>query len=389
MPASSQRSFESAIGEPASRVLKFMGPRGKSIGAAWRREVGALGLRPDELLLNTRLDFLEWSNRLRRSRYHDLRKGIQEFGRGIAQQGIRLDLAVAAFDRLFEISLSRLIRDTSKWMSPALALSRLHALIGFWAVSGYMGHSAAEGEWLTDARAGEGRGASPEITNIYEQERRRLSRDLHDDIGHDLILIKLYLESMALESGATHVKEVQPRISEAIAIVSHAIDAVRRLVLDLGPAVFENLGFLPAVRSYIAKFSERSKIPVTLREGDLPSTIPSTHQVALYRVLQGALSNVLEHASAKHVTVSLGSQSGSALIMVIEDDGIGFNLGAAQQRGSFGLTTMRERVEVLGGRIHWQSRHATLSSRGHGTRIEIDLPLRVAAKSELRHAKAN
>ena len=170
------------------------------------------------------------------------------------------------------------------------------------------------------------------------------------------------------------IEGARARVTEAIALVSHSIDAVRRLVLDLGPAIFEDLGFLPAVRSYVSQFSSRTKIKVTLRAGFLPEGIPMTHQVALYRLLQGALSNVLKHAAAKNVKVSLGSMKGAVLIMVIEDDGIGFDPGAKRGSRSFGLTAMRERVEVLGGKIHVQSRAAT-ATKLHGTRIEVDLPL--------------
>src|SRR4029077_17802232 len=122
---------------------------------------------------------------------------------------------------------------------------------------------------------------------------------------HDLMLLKLYLEMIALDNGAADLGQIQSRIAEAIALVSHAIDSVRRLVFDRGPAVFEDLGFVPAVRPYISQFSARSKIKVTLKEGYLPAEVPSSHQVALYRLLQGALSNVLKHAQAKNVKVSL------------------------------------------------------------------------------------
>jgi two-component system sensor histidine kinase DegS len=185
---------------------------------------------------------------------------------------------------------------------------------------------------------------------------------------------------IALDVKKNALRSVEPRLSEAISLVSHAIDSVRRLVLDLGPAVFDELGFLPGVRSYVQQFSSRTKINVSLKEGYLPAEIPMSLQVAIYRLLQGALSNVLKHASAKNVKVSLGSRQGSVLILVIEDDGIGFVSCAETGRQSFGLTAMRERVEVLGGRIDIQSRAAGPLAKDHGTRIEVDLPLPGAAK---------
>lgn len=210
----------------------------------------------------------------------------------------------------------------------------------------------------------------PKVTE--SAERRRFSQDLHDQIGHDLVLIKLHLEMIAMEHDQNQPANVQPRIAEAIALVSQAIDALRRLVFDLGPAVFDELGFLPAVRSYARQFSERSKIQVKVRAGYLPKDIPMSHQVALYRLLQGALSNVLKHASAKNVRVSLRSRNCSMIVMAVEDDGVGFDPSA--RANSFGLTAMRERIEALGGKIEVKSKPATPMARRHGTTIRVGLP---------------
>lgn len=344
----------------------------------WQRQMNALDLQPSTLLEGVPRDFARLAELLRISTYPAFRQKIQGFGEELAHRGVSLSRAVAAFNRLFEICLPDVAQNVSKRATPILALARLHALVSLLIVSGYTGQWAAGKKTLVEASLSEAEdrrhGASAYVTRIYEQERRRLSQDLHDEVGHDLMLIKLYLEMIALDH-REELMEVQPRVVEAIALVSHAIDSVRRLVLDLGPAVFEDLGFVPAVRSYIGQFSARTKINVTLREGYVPAEIPSSHQVALYRLLQGALSNVLKHASAKNVKVSLGSMKDSVLIMVIEDDGVGFNVTETPERRSFGLTAMRERVEVLGGKIHVQSKVATPVAKVHGTRIEIDLPL--------------
>ncbi|MCU1338099.1 MAG: hypothetical protein JWO19_3680 [Bryobacterales bacterium] len=380
MPGISQRKFYSAVRGPSAEALDILAPHSNEIFTAWQREIQPLGLQPEDVLAGTSIDFGLLAERLRTSTYPAFRQTIQRFGEQLAQRGVSLSRAVAAFNRLFETCLPAVAQHASKRATPVLALARLHALVNLLIVSGYTGQWAAGKKTLVEASLSEAedrrKGASAYVTRIYEQERRSLSHDLHDEVGHDLMLIKLYLEMIALDNkAASESSEVQPRVVEAIALVSHAIDSVRRLVLDLGPAVFEDLGFLPAVRSYIGQFSARTKINVTLREGYLPAEIPSSHQVALYRLLQGALSNVLKHASAKNVKVSLGSMKDAVLIMVIEDDGVGFDATSEPGRRSFGLTAMRERVEVLGGRIHLQSKVATPVAKTHGTRIEIDLPL--------------
>jgi len=378
MPGISQRRFYSTIRRPSAEALEILAANSDDIFATWQREVRALGLPLNEFMPATAMNFAQLADKLRKITYPAFRQRLLQFGELLAQRGVRLDIAAAALNRLYEICLPCLIQDLPERATPILALARLHALVHLLIVSGYTGQWAAGKKTLVEASLSEAEdrryGASAYVTRVYEQERRRLSHDLHDEIGHDLIIIKLHLEMIALSNNGKDL-EGETRLTEAIALVSHAIDAVRRLVFDLGPAVLEHLGFLPAVKSYISQFSARTKINVRLREGYLPVDIPTSHQVAIYRLLQGALSNVLKHASAKNVNISLGSMKDIVLIMVIEDDGVGFDPTSRSRRHSFGLTAMRERVEVLGGKMHLQSKPATPLAKNHGTRIEIDLPL--------------
>jgi len=376
MPGISQRRFYSTIRGPSTEALEILAPYSGEISALWLREIQSLGLPASRLLGRGLLDFAQLASALRDATYAGFRQGLQNFGEELAHQGARMDRVVGSLNRLFEICLSVLQRTVPKRATPVLALARLQALVSLLIVSGYTGQWAAGKKNLMEATLSEEEGrrhvASAYVTRIYEQERRRLSQDLHDEIGHDLILLKLNLEMMDLENQG--VERIRPRLAEAISLVAHSIDSVRRLILDLGPAVFEDLGFLPAVKSYISQFSARTKIKVTLRDSYLPAEIPSSHQVALYRILQGALSNVLKHAHAANVKVSMGSMKDAVLIMVIEDDGAGFDVTSKTGR-RFGLTAMRERVEVLGGRFHVQSKPAWPANKIHGTRIEVDLPL--------------
>jgi signal transduction histidine kinase len=223
--------------------------------------------------------------------------------------------------------------------------------------------------------------ASAYVTNVYEQERRKLSHDLHDDIGHQLLLLKLYLELICTDANKGGVPRLSQRLDEALGLVSNAIDSVRRLVLDLGPAIFDELGFLPAIRFYARQFSSRTAISVTVRADELPEDLPASHQVALYRVLQGALSNVVEHARAGRVKVTIEVSDRKRLIMVVEDNGVGFDPSSVSGR-SFGLTAMRERVAVLGGTLQIESSTASSQDRKTGTRVSVKLPLPEASRDE-------
>jgi len=379
MPGILQRRFYSTIRAPSAEALELLASRSANIDAKWRSEISALGHEQFAILAGTPLDFSQLAGQLRKATYPEFKRHVRQFGQALSQAGIRIGVAVATLNRLYEISLQNLLRVVPRRKRLVLALARLHALVGLILVSGYTGRRLEGEQTILDAgSAGEKirrHGASAYVTRIYEQEWRRFSQDLHDEIGHDLILIKLYLEMIALEHKETRLEDIQPRIAEAIALVSHSIDAVRRLVLDLGPAVLDDLGFLPAIRSYLSQFATRTRIKVALQEGPMPKDIAMGHQVALYRVMQGALSNVMKHASAKNVKVSLGSRTCSVLMMVVEDDGIGFDTTARVGRRSFGLTAMRERVEVLGGKFQVHSKPAGALTKSHGTRIEVDLPV--------------
>ena len=376
MPGLSQRKYQETIQRPSAQALALLAPFSKEIFAKWKRDVRSLGIDSQDFLGRSGLDFKQFSEDLCRSSLPTFRKQIQDFGNALAQCDIKLDDATGALHRLLEICISSLAEREEEG---ALALTRLHAQLVLLIIAGYADSKSASKpprqKTIPSISEERRHDASVYVTKVYEEERKRLSRDLHDEVGHDLVLIKLYLEMISLDTNKKEFQGIRPRLNEAIALVSHAIDSVRRLVLDLGPAVFDDLGFLPAVRTYTSQFSSRTKISVQLREGYLPENIPMSHQVALYRLLQGALSNVLKHASAKSVKVSLGCMKDSVLILVIQDDGVGFDTSARLGKGSFGLTAMRERVEVLGGRIHIQSMPAGSMSKFRGTRIEIDLPL--------------
>jgi signal transduction histidine kinase len=369
-----QRQLYASFREPSSDALELVSPHAGRILSEWRDEVRFLGLNAGSVLPGKTYTFLDIASALRNSGYSAFQKRLRRFGSKLAQRGVGLPELVAAYNRLLEVLLSDLIQIVPQSTVMLVALTGLHSLAMPLLLAGYTGIEPPG--VFTEERATEEvihRRERSRANGLYEQERRRLSRDLHDQIGHDLVLIRLYLEMIAMEQNQNKPGNVQARIAEAIALVSQAIDSVRRLVFDLGPAVFEDLGFVPAMRSYARQFSARTSIHVRLEAGRLPEDIPMSHQVALYRLLQGALSNVLKHASAQNVRVSLKFKNPSMIMMVVEDDGVGFDTRA--RANSFGLTAMRERVEALGGKIEVESRPAKAMAKRHGTTIRVGLPL--------------
>jgi signal transduction histidine kinase len=379
MPGISQKRFDSTIKGPAAEALDVLSSHSKEVLGLWTAAIRDLGLTPSDFAPIARLDFGPLAEGLRSTTFASFRAGVGSVALRLAGRSIGVDRVLGALNRLFEISLVFVARNRPNRATVMLALARLHALIELLLISGSTSQTSGRKTTIMEASLTEAEhrvhGASAYVTKIYERERRRLSHDLHDELGHDLIMIKLYLEMISMDLKRPNPPEIEPRLHEAIGLVSHSLDSVRRLVLDLGPAVFDELGFLPAVKSYAAQITARTKVNVTVQEGYLPNDVPLTHQIALYRLLQGALSNVIKHSQAKNVRISLGSMKDSVLIMVIEDDGVGFDPAIRPGRRSFGLTAMRERVQVLGGRIHVQSWRSNGPHKKHGTRIEVDLPL--------------
>jgi signal transduction histidine kinase len=223
--------------------------------------------------------------------------------------------------------------------------------------------------------AGYGEERSARLNRLDDRERQKLSADLHDEVGADLIVLKLYVELIAVKLAKRSSTPLAPKLREALVLIAHAIESVRRLTLDLGPALLD-LGFLPAVRLFVRQFSARTHIKVVLEEeGSTCVSMPASHETALYRVLRGSLSNVAKHSQARNVTVTLRGAE-DLFVMIIEDDGVGFDMVHQNPDESFGLTAMRERIRGLRGRLHIESGAAERPKGKAGTRVEVHLPLR-------------
>jgi signal transduction histidine kinase len=150
------------------------------------------------------------------------------------------------------------------------------------------------------------------------------------------------------------------------ALVVETLQEVRRLAVELRPAALDDFGLVPALKRLGQSARERTGIDVQV-EARLGSTrLPPDVETAIYRIVQEAVTNVVKHANARHVSVVLADRGG-VLVGVIEDDGTGFDTGSSTD--GFGLTGMRERVELLDGRL------AVESTPGEGTTLLLELPL--------------
>ncbi|MGE3807132.1 MAG: PAS domain S-box protein [Gemmataceae bacterium] len=216
-----------------------------------------------------------------------------------------------------------------------------------------------------------------QLMTAQETERRHLARELHDEIGQILTAININLQQVKGKCEP----QVLPRVEESMAIVTQAIQQVRDMSLNLRPAMLDDFGLEAALRWYLERQQERGQCDVRFESrtsgGDLPSDVKN----ACFRVTQEALTNVFRHAQATKVLVTL-READDAVILSIRDNGVGFDqsrVDASAMGVSFGLRGMQERVELLGGEFCLES------SPGHGTCIQVALPLPAAAPIEESH----
>jgi signal transduction histidine kinase len=203
------------------------------------------------------------------------------------------------------------------------------------------------------------------ILRAQEKERARVARELHDDTGQALTLLLVRLQLLADQ--ITDPK-TRAELAELRALIAQTMDGVRRLVVDLGPTVLDDLGLASSVEWLAERMRVDGRMRVDLRL-DVDREPPRPMALAIFRVTQEALTNVLRHASASCVSVRL-THDGAHLRLVVADDGAGFDAGAAERSSeeSVGLLGMTERIALVGGQLSIES------EPGHGTTIVALVP---------------
>jgi signal transduction histidine kinase len=217
---------------------------------------------------------------------------------------------------------------------------------------------------------------SGHLLRVQEEERKRISRELHDETGQALMVIRLYL-GMLESSSSGRSRE---KIRETLDVVDRTIDGIRRIIARLSPLVLQELGLVAAVRKEAKDLTRNAGVRVRVMIADDVGRLAPECETAIYRVVQEALHNVAKHAQARSVTVQMVQHDGRVRVS-IEDDGQGIATSNFTGR-SFGLAGIRERIGSLGGMVRVNS------SRGKGTRIEVDVPLRQAGAAACMEAAA-
>ena len=207
---------------------------------------------------------------------------------------------------------------------------------------------------------------SKRTLNVMEEERKRLARELHDEVGQALTAVKLDLQMIQGELAG--FKNQRERLAKGIALVDKTLQLVRRQSVSLRPPVLDDLGLESAIRDMVHGFMDRTGIQATVRVYGFSKRLPPEMETALYRCVQESLTNIMRHARASRVMVTL-VHNAQGLTVRIEDNGIGFEPDSiCVSPDHTGLTGMRERVKLLGGELTIESEN------GRGTRIAINVP---------------
>jgi len=208
------------------------------------------------------------------------------------------------------------------------------------------------------------RDALRRVVAAQELERHRLARELHDETGQALISVLLGLRAVEEKGGDEELRNAVAQVRE---LVVATLQDVRRLAVELRPKALDDFGLVAALERLTQTFAEQSGIAVDFEAALGPERLPEEVETAIYRIVQESLTNVVKHAQARHVSVLLTRRSGAAAA-VIEDDGRGFDPGAARD-GGFGLEGMRERVLLLDGRFEIET------NPGAGTTLVVEVPV--------------
>jgi signal transduction histidine kinase len=296
--------------------------------------------------------------------------------RGRVVEDIRPDPAWAGFPGA---------EDTRSWMGvPLVSSGRVFGMYSLGkSEPGYYGEehlelartlasqasAAIQSAWLFE-KVGEGRARlqslSRQLVRIQESERRAVSRELHDEAGQSLTSLKVDLH--LLEAKVGNPEAVRAGISDLQKKVDGVMVGLHRLATNLRPASLDHVGLSAAVQQMVEAMNLRGGLKVDFEAGRLGAErLPEFTETALFRIAQEALGNAVQHSRAARVSVLLERREGR-VVVVVEDDGVGFDPILALHSGRLGLLGMRERAEMLGGSL------VVESSEGKGTTIVAEVP---------------
>lgn len=209
------------------------------------------------------------------------------------------------------------------------------------------------------------------LIKAQEEERKKIARELHDEVGQTLTAIKINLEILRGKVGS----DLLSYIEESINLIDKTIEQIRDISLNLRPSLLDNLGLKSAIKWYIEKQKSKAGIDIEYELDFDQEKLDPDYAITIFRIIQESITNIVRHAKAKKVFLSIKEEENSILIN-IEDDGVGFDVeniwNEVKEGRALGILGIKERVELLKGNLEIKS------GKGEGTRIKITFPLQIS-----------
>jgi signal transduction histidine kinase len=214
------------------------------------------------------------------------------------------------------------------------------------------------------------RALTARLAEAEEAERQRLAQELHDQVGQNLTALGINLSILRDQYPSEMAGQVAPRLEDCLALVAETTERIRDVMADLRPPVLDDYGLVAALRWCGERVAARTDLAVNVQGEEPDPRLTVLVEIALFRIAQEALTNVVKHAQATQVTVAveLPAVKPATVRLVVADDGVGFDLARRAERRGWGLITMTERAEAVGGRC------CVESSPGAGTQVVVEVP---------------
>jgi PAS domain S-box-containing protein len=209
---------------------------------------------------------------------------------------------------------------------------------------------------------------SHRLLTVQEAERRTLARELHDAVGQELTALSLNLTIIDGSLPQEGLQKVHERLEDSQGLLEKTTSHLRNIMMELRPPGLDELGLLAALTEHVGQVARRSEVAVSIAGTEPRPRLAPTDGIALFRIVQEALNNIVKHARASEACVSL-RQNSQYVVLSVTDNGVGFDTAAKPIMGGYGMgtTTMRERAEAIGARLHLQS------VPGEGTQVTVEL----------------
>lgn len=212
------------------------------------------------------------------------------------------------------------------------------------------------------------RNLTQRLQNIREEERMKISREIHDDLGQRLTALKMDLAWINRHL-PNDSKDLSEKLNAVISLTDSTLDITRRIALELRPAILDDLGLTPAIEWEVQQFAQRSNCSYTLNLQDTAPHLDRDRTITIFRILQEALTNITRHAHASHVDIILNSDDEKTQL-IVSDNGTGMRTDYAPDVDTLGIMSMRERASALGGRVNISN------GNNGGTIVTLEIPVK-------------